>query len=34
YAKILREAEDDFQELFGREFSRAYEEHSARLRRS
>ncbi|MGC3194741.1 hypothetical protein ACPTGE_30925, partial [Pseudomonas aeruginosa] len=24
----------DFQELFGREFSRAYEEHTARLRRS
>ncbi len=33
YAGILREAEDDFQDLFGREFSRAYEEHSARLRR-
>jgi type VI secretion system protein len=34
YSKISREAEDDFQDLFGREFSRAYEEHSARLRRS
>ncbi|RMO96561.1 TssI [Pseudomonas syringae pv. philadelphi] len=33
YNNISREAEDDFQELFGREFSRAYEEHSARLRR-
>jgi type VI secretion system protein len=33
YASIQREAEDDFQDLFGREFSRAYEEHSARLRR-
>jgi type VI secretion system protein len=34
YAHIAREAEDDFQVLFGREFSRAYEEHSVRLRRS
>lgn len=34
YASISREAEDDFQDLFGREFSRAYEEHSARLRKS
>jgi type VI secretion system protein len=34
YSEISREAEDDFQDLFGREFSRAYEEHSARLRRS
>lgn len=33
YANISREAEDDFQDLFGREFSRAYEEHSARLRK-
>ncbi|MGQ7957931.1 type VI secretion system-associated FHA domain protein TagH [Pseudomonas sp. SP16.1] len=33
YASISREAEDDFQDLFGREFSRAYEEHSARLRK-
>lgn len=33
YSEISREAEDDFQDLFGREFSRAYEEHSARLRR-
>ncbi|MBC3949940.1 type VI secretion system-associated FHA domain protein TagH [Pseudomonas folii] len=33
YNNISREAEDDFQDLFGREFSRAYEEHSARLRR-
>lgn len=32
YTQISREAEDDFQMLFGREFSRAYEEHSARLR--
>lgn len=32
YASISREAEDEFQDLFGREFSRAYEEHSARLR--
>ncbi|SPO69277.1 type VI secretion system-associated FHA domain protein TagH [Pseudomonas sp. JV241A] len=34
YSKISGEAEDDFQDLFGREFSRAYEEHSARLQRS
>lgn len=34
YSKISREAEDDFQDLFGREFSRAYEEHGARLQRS
>jgi type VI secretion system protein len=34
YTQISREAEDDFQVLFGREFSRAYEEHSTRLRRS
>lgn len=33
YASISREAEEDFQDLFGREFSRAYEQHSARLRR-
>jgi len=33
YTQISREAEEDFQVLFGREFSRAYEEHSARLRR-
>jgi type VI secretion system protein len=33
YTQISRETEDDFQVLFGREFSRAYEEHSARLRR-
>ncbi|MCD5989539.1 type VI secretion system-associated FHA domain protein TagH [Pseudomonas sp. CDFA 553] len=33
YSNISREAEDDFQDLFGCEFSRAYEEHSARLRR-
>nr|GFD38751.1 hypothetical protein [Tanacetum cinerariifolium] len=32
YSKISQEAEDDFQDLFGREFSRAYEEQSARLR--
>lgn len=29
YSNISREAQDDFQDLFGREFSRAYEEHSA-----
>jgi type VI secretion system protein len=34
YAQISREAEEDFQDLFGREFSRAYEEHSTRQRRS
>lgn len=34
YTKISSEAEDDFQDLFGREFSRAYEEHSTRLRRT
>lgn len=34
YSQISSEAEDDFQDLFGREFSRAYEEHSARLRRT
>nr|WP_306470282.1 type VI secretion system-associated FHA domain protein TagH [Pseudomonas sp. efr-133-TYG-103a] len=34
YARISREAEEDFQDLFGREFSRAYEAHSARLGRS
>lgn len=34
YGQISREAEDDFQELFGREFSRAYEAHSSRLHRS
>ncbi|WP_089041532.1 type VI secretion system-associated FHA domain protein TagH [Pseudomonas fluorescens] len=33
YGNISREAQDDFQDLFGREFSRAYEEHSARQRR-
>jgi type VI secretion system protein len=33
YSNISREAEDDFQDLFGREFSRAYEEHNAKLRR-
>ena len=32
YAAISREAEDDFQELFGREFTRAYEEQTARMR--
>ncbi|MBI2379789.1 MAG: type VI secretion system-associated FHA domain protein TagH [Gammaproteobacteria bacterium] len=32
YGAIQREAEDDFQELFGREFSRAYEEQSARMK--
>jgi type VI secretion system protein len=34
YGQIASEAEDDFQDLFGREFSRAYEEHSAKHRRS
>ncbi|WNW12463.1 type VI secretion system-associated FHA domain protein TagH [Pseudomonas sp. DTU_2021_1001937_2_SI_NGA_ILE_001] len=34
YERISQEAEDDFQDLFGREFSRAYEAHSERLRRS
>lgn len=34
YSQISHEAEEDFQVLFGREFSRAYEEHSTRLRRS
>jgi len=33
YASISREAEDDFEDLFGREFGRAYEEHSAKLRK-
>lgn len=34
YGQISQEAEDDFQDLFGREFSRAYEAHNSRLRRS
>ncbi|AIN61469.1 type VI secretion system-associated FHA domain protein TagH [Pseudomonas soli] len=34
YSQISREAEDDFQDLFGREFSRAYEAHSQRIQRS
>lgn len=34
YKQISREAEDDFQDLFGREFSRAYEAHSQRIQRS
>jgi type VI secretion system protein len=34
YGQIASEAQDDFQDLFGREFSRAYEEHSAKQRRS
>ena len=33
YSQISREAQDDFQDLFGREFSRAYEAHSVRLQR-
>ncbi|MBJ2261518.1 type VI secretion system-associated FHA domain protein TagH [Pseudomonas sp. MF6787] len=33
YNSISREAQEDFQDLFGREFSRAYEAHSARQRR-
>jgi len=32
YADISQEAEDDFPELFGREFARAYEQHNARSR--
>lgn len=34
YKQISREAEDDFQDLFGREFSRAYEAHSQRIQLS
>lgn len=34
YGQISREAEDDFQDLFGREFSRAYEAHGSRLQRN
>ncbi|MCU7278417.1 type VI secretion system-associated FHA domain protein TagH [Pseudomonas peradeniyensis] len=34
YSQISQEAEDDFQDLFGREFSRAYEAHSQRMQRS
>ncbi|QXI40863.1 type VI secretion system-associated FHA domain protein TagH [Pseudomonas xantholysinigenes] len=33
YQQISREAEDDFQDLFGREFSRAYQAHSQRMQR-
>ncbi|MBF8658747.1 type VI secretion system-associated FHA domain protein TagH [Pseudomonas putida] len=33
YGQISREAEDDFQELLGREFSRAYQVHSSRAQR-
>ena len=33
YSTLSREAEDDFQDLFGREFGRAYEQHIARQRR-
>ncbi|WP_372437138.1 type VI secretion system-associated FHA domain protein TagH [Pseudomonas chlororaphis subsp. aureofaciens] len=33
YASISREAEDDFEDLFGREFSRAYEEQNTKLRK-
>jgi type VI secretion system protein len=33
YSNISREAQEDFHDLFGREFSRAYEEHSTRQRR-
>lgn len=32
YGEISREAADDFAELFGREFARAYEQHNARSR--
>lgn len=31
YNEIAKEAEDDFQELFGREFARAYQEQINRL---
>jgi FHA domain-containing protein len=31
FAQISREAEDDFEKLFGREFARAYEEQIAHL---
>ncbi|UTL90859.1 type VI secretion system-associated FHA domain protein TagH [Pseudomonas fluorescens] len=34
YRQLSQEAEEDFQDLFGREFSRAYEAHSSRLQRS
>ncbi|MCY1406550.1 type VI secretion system FHA domain protein [compost metagenome] len=34
YENISKEAEDDFQDLFGREFSRAYEEQSLKIRRN
>jgi len=33
YANISQEAEEDFEDLFGREFSHAYEEHSLKLRK-
>lgn len=33
YATLSREAEDDFQDLFGREFGRAYEQHITRQTR-
>lgn len=33
YQQLSREAEDDFQDLFGREFSRAYQAHSQRMQR-
>lgn len=33
YASISKEAEEDFEDLFGREFSHAYEEHSLKLRK-
>lgn len=32
YADISQEAEDDFPQMFGREFARAYEQHNARSR--
>lgn len=32
YGSISKEAEDDFQALFGKEFARAYEEYSLKLR--
>ena len=34
YGEISRETEDDFHTLLGREFRRAYQEQSAKLRQS
>lgn len=33
YGQVLREADDDFQRLFGEQFAKAYEEQVARVRR-